>query len=79
MSTMNVSLPEALKDFEAEQVGACGYGSSSEYVRKLIREDRDGPRLRGLLHAGAASPPTGTAGADCFDGLRDGIGDLIGQ
>ena len=76
---MNVSLPEALKDLEAEQVGACGYGSSSEYVRKLIREDRDCQRLRGLLHVGAASPPTGTACADYFDGLRDRIRDFIGQ
>ncbi len=76
MSTMNVSLPEALKDFVDEQVGACGYGSSSEYVRKLIREDRDRQRLRALLLDGAASPPTGAVRADYFDQLRGRIRDL---
>ena len=39
MSTMNVSLPEALKDFVEDQVSARGYSTSSEYVRELIRKD----------------------------------------
>jgi antitoxin ParD1/3/4 len=51
---MNISLPEELKDFVDEQVKK-GYGTSSEYVRKLIRKDQDRLRLRGLLLAGAAS------------------------
>ena len=39
MSTMNVSLPEALKDFVEDQVSVRGYSTSSEYVRELIRKD----------------------------------------
>ena len=54
MSTMNVSLPEALKDFVEDQVSARGYSTSSEYVRELIRKDQDRQRLRGLLLEGAA-------------------------
>lgn len=56
MSTMNISLPDDMKAFVDEQVRAQGYMSSSEYVRALIREQRDGvERLRGLLAEGMAS------------------------
>jgi antitoxin ParD1/3/4 len=34
MSTMNISLPDSLKDFVDEQVNQGGYGTSSEYVRE---------------------------------------------
>ena len=67
---MNISLPASLKDFVDDQVGARGYSTSSEYVRELIRKDRDRQRLRGLLLEGAASLPAATADADYFDRLR---------
>ena len=57
MSTMNISLPDPMKTFVDEQVEARGYGSSSEYVRDLIRKDGDRQRLRGLLLGGAESSP----------------------
>ena len=41
MTTMNVSLPSELKSYVDEQVGDGGYGSTSEYVRDLIRRDKD--------------------------------------
>ena len=40
MSTMNISLPDALNAFVDEQVSQRGYGSSSEYVRELIARIR---------------------------------------
>jgi len=70
MSTMNISLPEALKAFVDDQVTRRGYGTSSEYVRELIRRDQDQTRLRELLLAGAESAPGPTADAAWFDGLR---------
>jgi antitoxin ParD1/3/4 len=72
MSTMNISLPEALKAFVDEQVGARGFGTSSEYVRELIRRDQDRMRLRGLLLDGAASPPASPAGKSYFATMRQG-------
>lgn len=39
MQTMNISLPDQLKDFVDEQVGSGRYSSVSEYVRDLIRDD----------------------------------------
>ncbi len=54
---MNISLSDSLKSFVDEQVTTRGYGTSSEYVRELIRRDQDRTRLRGLLLEGAASSP----------------------
>lgn len=70
---MNISLPDSLKSFVDEQVSERGYGTSSEYVRELIRKDQDRQRLRGLLLAGAASAPTAPAGAAYFEDLRDHV------
>ena len=67
---MNVSLPQALKSFVDEQVNSRGYGTSSEYVRELIRKDQDRQRLRALLLAGAASAPAEPADAAFFERLR---------
>lgn len=70
---MNISLPDSLKSFVDEQVSERGYGTSSEYVRELIRKDQDRQRLRGLLLAGAASAPAAPADAAYFDALRDRV------
>jgi antitoxin ParD1/3/4 len=73
MSTMNISLPESLKSFVDEQVSNRGYGTSSEYVRELIRKDQDRQRLRSLLLEGASSPPGETADCAHFEALRDRV------
>jgi antitoxin ParD1/3/4 len=73
MSTMNISLPEALKSFVDEQVASRGYGTSSEYVRALIRKDQERQRLRDLLLEGAASAPGSPADGAYFDALREGV------
>jgi len=73
MSTMNISLPESLKSFVDEQVGKRGYGTSSEYVRELIRRDRDRQQLQELALAGAASAPTAPVDNAYFEGLRDRV------
>jgi len=64
MTTMNISLPDALKTFVDEQVSQRGYGTSSEYVRELIRKDQDRLQLRGLLLAGVGSEPAQPAQQD---------------
>ena len=70
---MNISLPDTLKAFVDEQVSQRGYGTSSEYVRELIRRDQDRLQLRGLLLDGAVSPPAAPADAAYFEGLRSGV------
>lgn len=70
MTTMNISLPDALKSFVDEQVTQRSFGSSSEYLRELIRHDQERQQLRGLLLAGARSKPGAPADADYFAALR---------
>ena len=72
---MNISLPEALKNYVDDQVSEQGYRTSSEYIRELIRKDRDRQRLRGLLLEGAASPKAVTADEHYYDGLRSRVCD----
>jgi antitoxin ParD1/3/4 len=73
MSTMNISLPDTLKSFVDEQVNLGSYGTSSEYVRELIRKDQDRLKLRGLLLAGAASVASERADPAYFEGLRERV------
>ncbi len=73
MTTMNISLPDALKSFVDEQVTQRGYGTSSEYVRELIRKDQDRTRLRELLLQGAASAPGKAVDKAYFDDLRNRV------
>ena len=73
MSTMNVSLPNELKSYVDEQVRDGGYGSTSEYVRDLIRRDKDRQQLRRVLLDGAASSPGPVADGSHFTSVRDRI------
>jgi len=40
MATMNISLPEPMKDWIQGQIKSGKYASSSDYVRDLIRQDQ---------------------------------------
>jgi antitoxin ParD1/3/4 len=73
MPTMNISLPESLRAFVEEQIAQRRYGTTSEYVRDLIRRDQDRQHLRDLLLAGAASEQGSVADDRYFDDLRDGV------
>lgn len=63
MDTMNIALPEAMKQFVQDRVSEGGYSSVSEYIRELIRADQrrkaeeriDALLLEGL-DSGAAVP-----------------------
>ena len=55
MQSMNISLPEPLKQFVEGQIASGRYSSISEYVRELIREDekrKAEERLEALLVEG---------------------------
>jgi antitoxin ParD1/3/4 len=79
MATMNISLPDSLKSFVDEQVADRGYGSSSEYLRELIRKDQDRETLRRLLLEGAASPPAGPADEAYFERLHKRITERVAK
>jgi len=41
MTSLNISLPEALKEYVEGQVASGNWGTPSEYVRDLIRQDKE--------------------------------------
>ncbi|MFT3791731.1 MAG: type II toxin-antitoxin system ParD family antitoxin [Rudaea sp.] len=70
MATMNISLPDELKAFVDRQVAEHAYGSTSEYLRDLIRKQRDIDDLRRKLLEGANSGPGKPMDKAFFDRLR---------
>ncbi|MCA0299578.1 MAG: type II toxin-antitoxin system ParD family antitoxin [Proteobacteria bacterium] len=71
MATMNISLPDELKQFIDTQVSEHGYGSTSEYLRDLVRKQRDVEKLRGILLEGVSSGPATPMEPDFFDKMRE--------
>lgn len=41
MATMNISLPDGMKDWVEEQAHSAYYSNSSDYIRDLIRRDQE--------------------------------------
>jgi antitoxin ParD1/3/4 len=41
MTSLNISLPAALKEYVERQVATGDWGTPSEYVRELIRQDKE--------------------------------------
>jgi len=58
MTSLNISLPEPLKQYVEGQVASGDWGTPSEYIRELIRQDKE-RRLHSLeqeLIAAAKGP-----------------------
>ena len=57
MTSLNISLPEALRDYVEGQVASGDWGTPSEYVRELIRQDKE--RRLGNLEQGLIAAAEG--------------------
>ena len=58
MASLNISLPQTMKDFVEGQVRSAGFSTPSEYIRALIRHDqkrRTEEKLEALLLEGLQS------------------------
>ncbi len=67
MQSMNISLPEPLKQFVDGQISTGRYSSASEYVRELIRADekrKAEEQLEALLLEGLGSAESELTPAD---------------
>ena len=76
MQSMNISLPDPLKDFVDGQIAAGRYSSVSEYVRELIRADekrRAEDRLEALLLEGLQGEETLMSRADWQDLRKEAL------
>jgi antitoxin ParD1/3/4 len=77
MQTMNISLPDQLKEFVDGQIGSGRYSSVSEYVRDLIRDDekrKAQERIEALLLEGIQDGgPTDMTRQDWDDVRREAL------
>lgn len=73
MTTMNISLPDSLKAYVDTLVQTEGYGTSSEYMRELIRQDQDKRQFKAHLLVGMQSGVEGAMDADFFTSLRQRV------
>lgn len=59
MATMNISLPDPMKDWVNAQAESGRYANASDYVRDLIRQDQERAdkvrQLQALIDQGLAS------------------------
>jgi antitoxin ParD1/3/4 len=80
-TSMNVSLPKTLRSFVDERVEASIYTSASEYVRELIRKDREqraaNDRLEELLLEGLASGPAAEWSEDDWASIRQRVSERL--
>lgn len=70
MESMNISLPEPLKQFVDGQISTGRYSSASEYIRELIRADekrKAEEKLEAKLLEGLNSPEGELAKANWKD------------
>jgi antitoxin ParD1/3/4 len=75
MTTLTISLPEKLKEFIDQRVESEGFGTVSEYLRSLVREDqkrRAKARLEALLLEGLESEASEMTAAD-WKRIRDEV------
>lgn len=73
MRSISVSLPEPLDAFVRDQVAENGYGGPDEYLRDLVRRERDRVALRTMLLDGRSSGPGDLVDDRAFAALRDAI------
>lgn len=67
MATMNVSLPDQMKNWVEECVKSGRYANASDYVRDLIRQDHIKlERLRQALIEGENSGPSTSLDIEAF-------------
>ena len=72
MQTMNISLPDPLKEFVEHEIADGRYSSVSEYIRELIRGDekrKAQDRLETMLLEGLAGESTEMTRQD-WDDIR---------
>ncbi|HEV7369272.1 type II toxin-antitoxin system ParD family antitoxin [Arenibaculum sp.] len=74
MATMNVSLPDPMKDWVEAQTRTGRYSNASDYVRDLIRRDQERAakltELQGLIDEGLASGVSSRTTADILREAR---------
>ena len=74
MATMNISLPDSMKEFIEDQAARRGFGTVSEYMRSVIREVQrrqdERARIDALLIEGLDSGPASAMTQGDWESIR---------
>ena len=70
MASLNVSMPDELREFIDKRTYHGGFSTPSEYVRHLVREDRKRETLEGKLLQALDEGGLRDLEPDFFDRLR---------
>ena len=75
MATMNVSLPDRLREWVEAQVKGGEYANASDYVRDLIRHDQERRKtLENAIREGLESGRSPRKGADVMKAAKARLG-----
>ncbi len=79
MATMNISVPDPMKDWVQAQINDGKYASSSDYVRDLIRKDQQQQdKLKVLQAAITLGIESGRAGELDIESIKREAKELAG-
>ena len=82
MATMNISLPNPMKEFVEAEVTQGGYSTASEYFRDLLREAQKRKaqeKLEALLLEGLDSGPSTPMTAQDWQDIRQEVRKRVAQ
>lgn len=72
-STLNISLPDSMRQYVTNKIESEGYGTISEYIRELIRADQraENSRFEAVIaEAYASGDPTPLTKSDIDEARR---------
>ncbi len=71
MATMNISVPDPMKEWVQSQVNTGSYANTSDYVRDLIRQDQENTgKIQALRQALIDGEKSGDAGELNMEAIR---------
>lgn len=77
MATMNISVPDPMKDWVQAQVNNGAYANTSDYVRDLIRQDQENrSKLAALQAAITAGLESGVSNKSFDEIIEEARNDL---
>jgi antitoxin ParD1/3/4 len=80
MATLNISIPDTMKDWINQQISAGQYTSASDYLRDLVRSDQRAKQsIDELLLEGLNSGEPITPGEDYWKNKKNNLKTKMGQ
>jgi antitoxin ParD1/3/4 len=79
MATMNISVPDLMRDYVQRRIDSGRYASVSDYVRDLIRKDQEKSEKVNAMQAAVDEGLASGVGDRSMHGLLDDARTLVAQ